>query len=100
MGRKVAESRGLYKRGVALRGADRGHDRIRPIFFDMGDFSRRGLGARNLAWLERHSRGQQVVGGRAAAISAPSGGAVVDADARAVIGQILTMLRLHGLIET
>ena len=44
--------------------------------------------------------GQQVVGGRAAAISAPSGGAVVDADARAVIGQIFTMLRLHGLIET
>jgi len=44
--------------------------------------------------------GQQVVGGRAAAISAPSGGAVIDAEARAALGQILTALRLHGLIET
>ena len=44
--------------------------------------------------------GQQVVGGRAAAIPAPSGGGVVDVEARASIGQILTTLRQHGLIET
>ena len=44
--------------------------------------------------------GQQVVGGRSAAIPAPSGGSVVDAEARASIGQILTALRQHGLIET
>jgi hypothetical protein len=44
--------------------------------------------------------GQQVVGARATAIAAPSGGSVVDAEARSAIGQILTMLRQHGLIET
>lgn len=44
--------------------------------------------------------GQQVVGGRAAAISSPSGGSVVDVEARSAIGQILTTLRQHGLIET
>jgi hypothetical protein len=44
--------------------------------------------------------GQQVVAGRAAAISGPSGGSVVDVETRSAIGQILTMLRQHGLIET
>jgi len=42
--------------------------------------------------------GQQVVGARAAAISGASGGSVVDVEARAVVGQILTALRQHGLI--
>ena len=44
--------------------------------------------------------GQQVVGARAAAIGAPSGGATVDSEARASIGQILSALRAHGLIAT
>ena len=44
--------------------------------------------------------GQQVVGGRTAAIPGPSGGSVVDLEARSALGQILTALRLHGLIET
>lgn len=44
--------------------------------------------------------GQQVVGGRAAAIPGPSGGSVIDVEARFAVGQILTALRLHGLIET
>ena len=44
--------------------------------------------------------GQQVVGGRAAAIPGPSGGSVIDVEARSAVGQILTALRLHGLIET
>jgi hypothetical protein len=44
--------------------------------------------------------GQQVVGGRGAAIPGPAGGGVVDVEARSSIGQILTALRLHGLIET
>jgi len=44
--------------------------------------------------------GQQVVGGRAGAIAGPSGGGVVDAEVRSTVGQILTALRLHGLIET
>ena len=42
--------------------------------------------------------GQQVVGARAAAIAAPTGGSVLDVQARAVVGQILTVLRDHGLI--
>ena len=42
--------------------------------------------------------GQQVVGERGQAIAAPAGGATVDGEARAAIGQILTALRQHGLI--
>ena len=44
--------------------------------------------------------GQQVVGERAAAIASPIGGSVADAEARSAVGQILTALRQHGLIET
>lgn len=44
--------------------------------------------------------GQQVVGAREAAIAGPSGGSVVDLEARSAVGQILTALRHHGLIET
>ena len=44
--------------------------------------------------------GQQVVGGRVAAIPGPSGGSVLDSEAGSAIGQILTALRQHGLIET
>jgi len=42
--------------------------------------------------------GQQVVGGQAAAIASPVGGASVDTQARAVIDQILIAMRQHGLI--
>jgi hypothetical protein len=42
--------------------------------------------------------GDQVVGSRAAAIASASGGTIVDVQARAVIDQILTALRQHGLI--
>lgn len=44
--------------------------------------------------------GQQVVGARAASITAPTGGAIVDTEARASISAILTMLRQHGLIAS
>lgn len=44
--------------------------------------------------------GQQVVGARTAAIPGPSGGSVIDVEACSALGQILTALRLHGLIET
>jgi Protein of unknown function (DUF2793) len=44
--------------------------------------------------------GQQVLGGRAAVIPGPSGGSVIDVEARFAVGQILTAFRLHGLIET
>ena len=42
--------------------------------------------------------GDKVVGGRGAAVAAPSGGAVVDAEARAAIDALLDRLRTHGLI--
>jgi hypothetical protein len=44
--------------------------------------------------------GQQVVGARAPAIESPSGGAVVDGEARAAVDAILDTLRQHGLIES
>lgn len=42
--------------------------------------------------------GEQVIGARRPAIAAAVGGAVVDGEARAVLGEILTTLRGHGLI--
>ena len=44
--------------------------------------------------------GVQVVGSRLTAIAGPSGGAIVDAESRAAIDQILAVLREHGLIES
>lgn len=44
--------------------------------------------------------GQQVVAARGAAIAAPSGGAIIDAEARTALSAILSALRLHGLIAT
>ena len=43
--------------------------------------------------------GQKVIGAREAAIAAPAGGATADSEARAAIGQILSAMRAHGLIE-
>ncbi|MGI8931724.1 MAG: DUF2793 domain-containing protein [Sphingomicrobium sp.] len=43
--------------------------------------------------------GDKVVGARGSAIAAPTGGTVVDGEARATIGQLLIALRDHGLIE-
>jgi hypothetical protein len=42
--------------------------------------------------------GVQLVGARGTAISAPTGGAVIDVQARAAISAILSSLRTHGLI--
>jgi hypothetical protein len=42
--------------------------------------------------------GQQVVGARAAAVPLPSGGAVVDVEARAAISALVSRLKGHGLI--
>ena len=44
--------------------------------------------------------GLQVVGARAAAIAAPTGGGVVDTEARATLAAVLGALRHHGLIAT
>ena len=42
--------------------------------------------------------GSQVVGARLAAVANPSGGTVLDVEARAAIGLILDRMRTHGLI--
>lgn len=59
------------------------------------------------AWEMGHVRaaklsvgGNQVVGARLAAVADATGGATVDAEARAVIAAILARLRLHGLIAS
>lgn len=44
--------------------------------------------------------GEQVVGARTSAIAAPSGGSTVDAEARAALGQVLSAMRAHGLIDS
>jgi hypothetical protein len=44
--------------------------------------------------------GNQVVGTRRPAIASPSGGTTTDVEARAVIEQLLSAMRQHGLIET
>ena len=44
--------------------------------------------------------GLQVIGRRAAAIMEPSGGLVVDAEARASILAVLDVMRAHGLVDT
>lgn len=44
--------------------------------------------------------GQQVVGPRDSAIESPSGGTIVDSEARAAIDALLGTLRRHGLIAT
>lgn len=44
--------------------------------------------------------GVQVVGARQPAITAPTGGTTVDAEARAALSAVLNALRNHGLITT
>jgi hypothetical protein len=43
--------------------------------------------------------GLKVVGSRGSAITAPAGGATVDAEARTALGLVLAAMREHGLIE-
>ena len=62
---------------------------------------------RDGAWEKGHVRatklsvgGEQVVGARQAAVADPTGGATVDAEARAALAGILVALRGHGLIAS
>jgi hypothetical protein len=43
--------------------------------------------------------GLKVVGARGSAITVPTGGATIDAEARTAIGLVLGAMREHGLIE-
>jgi HK97 family phage major capsid protein len=44
--------------------------------------------------------GKQVLGSRQSAIAAPSGGSMIDKEARATIEALLSVMRQHGLIST
>lgn len=43
--------------------------------------------------------GQQVVGERQPAVPTPSGGTIIDAEARAAVASLIVTLRSHGLID-
>ena len=43
--------------------------------------------------------GQQVVGPRLAALAAPSGGSVIDVEARAAVAALIVTLKSHGLTD-
>lgn len=43
--------------------------------------------------------GQQVVGPRLETVPSPSGGTIIDAEARAALDAVIVALRTHGLIE-
>lgn len=43
--------------------------------------------------------GEQVVGERQPAVPSPSGGTIIDAEARASLGALIVTLRSHGLID-
>jgi hydrogenase maturation factor HypE len=43
--------------------------------------------------------GVQVVGNRLPAIASPSGGTIIDAEARAAISAVIAALMSHGLID-
>jgi hypothetical protein len=43
--------------------------------------------------------GEKVVGARAPAVPSPSGGTIIDAEARAAVDKIIVALMSHGLIE-
>ena len=45
-----------------------------------------------------HIQGKKVIGVRQADVPAPTGGAVIDPEARSAISALLTALRVHGLI--
>lgn len=60
-----------------------------------------GASWRTGAWPVRavEVSGKQVLGARRPAIAGPTGGAVVDSEARAAIQALLAMARAHGFIE-
>ncbi|MDP8995318.1 MAG: DUF2793 domain-containing protein, partial [Pseudomonadota bacterium] len=43
--------------------------------------------------------GQQVVGPRLSGVPSPSGGTVIDVEARAAIAQLIVALKQHGLTD-
>lgn len=64
-----------------------------PVVFRDGTWEKGQLRAARLT-----VGGLQVVGARLAAVADPSGGSVIDAEARAAIATILARLRQHGLV--
>ncbi len=76
-------------RGIAVEVRDHGH----RFVFDGEDWQADGLRHDGL-YIEQH----KIVGARQPAIATPSGGVVVDVEARSTIAALLATLRMHGLI--
>ncbi len=104
--------------GTGASGAWSGHDKALVLWSEGGwRFATPGAGWRayaldrghgvtfdGSAWTDDPVRpaglyvaGQKVVGSRQAAIALPSGGTVVDSQARAAIGALVAALQAHGL---
>lgn len=68
-----------------------------------GGYHRRWTGtawnAGEIAGSAVHVGGLKVVGARQPSVAPPSGGAVVDAEARAAVAALIVSLKSHGLIE-
>lgn len=79
------------QKGLSMLVTDRGH----AVAFDGAAWGDDGVRTDGL-----YLNGQRVVGQRQAAIDAPTGGATVDAEARAVLSDMLAILRAHGLISS
>ncbi|CAM8660654.1 DUF2793 domain-containing protein [Sphingobium sp.] len=77
--------------GLRVAAADRDH----ALFFD-GTLWRSDAVRGDGVYLDE----ERVVGPRMAAIAGPSGGGVIDAEARSTLMDILAALRTHGLIAT
>lgn len=77
-------------RGMRMWISDRGH----AFLYDGTEWAAEG--ARGDGF---YVDGQRVAGPRQSAIAEPSGGGVVDAEARAVIAAIIGLLQSHGLME-
>lgn len=70
-------------------------DEMQMLYFDGADWSEGEVRAASV-----HIGNHQVVGEQQAAISAPSGGSVMDAEARIAITAVIQALRNHGLIAS
>jgi hypothetical protein len=79
--------------------------RVGMVLWDIGGgywlhYDGSGWGVGTLPATALEVGGIQVVGSQQGAITDPTGGSVIDTEARGAIGLILSALRMHGLIAT
>lgn len=79
------------RHGLTALVADRGH----AMWYDGTGWQDAAVRADGI-----HVAGDRVVAGRQGSISGPTGGSIVDVEAREAVDRILSALRAHGLIST